>query len=71
MTVSEFKLKYPEHANLEGDELWNKMEDVMLENSKPATPEDMKKFFAPHEGSPKKSMESYRMIFIDTSKYNE
>lgn len=30
MTVQEFKIKYPQFANLEGDELWNMIEEVML-----------------------------------------
>ena len=30
MDVKEFKQKYPERAHLEGDALWNAMEDVML-----------------------------------------
>lgn len=34
MTVQEFKLKHPELAHLEGDQLWNAMEDSMLERTK-------------------------------------
>lgn len=30
MTPEEFKQKYPEYADLEGYELWNKMEDVLV-----------------------------------------
>ena len=69
MTVKEFKKQFPEFAHLEGNELWNKMEDTMLKNAKSATKEDIDKFFAV---SPKSTgrfpLESYRMIFIDTSK---
>lgn len=31
MTPKEFKQKYPEFYHLEGKELWNKMEDMLLE----------------------------------------
>lgn len=34
MTVEEFKNKYPQYSNLEGDELWNKVEDIVIEESK-------------------------------------
>jgi hypothetical protein len=33
MTVQEFKSEYPEYAHLEGDELWNMMEYVVLRGS--------------------------------------
>ena len=71
MTVKEFKTDFPEFAHLEGDELWNKMEDTMLKNAQPATKEDMEKFFAhpkSHDGLP---LESYRMLFIDTTKHTD
>lgn len=32
MTTEEFKIKYPNYAHLEGDELWDKMTLVLLES---------------------------------------
>ena len=29
MTPNEFKKRFPEYKHLEGNELWNKMEDIM------------------------------------------
>jgi hypothetical protein len=34
MTVQEFKLKYPEYSHLEGDSLWNTMEDMFIQEAK-------------------------------------
>ena len=31
MTPNEFKLKYPQYSHLEGDELWDKMTEVVLQ----------------------------------------
>lgn len=31
MTPNEFKLKYPQHSHLEGDDLWDKMTEVVLQ----------------------------------------
>jgi len=67
MTPKEFKELYPKFAHLEGDQLWNKMEEVMLQNAKPATKEDIDKFFEVPENNGKIPLESYRMIFIDMS----
>lgn len=33
MNIKEFKLKYPQHADLEGDVLWDMMELSLLESS--------------------------------------
>lgn len=33
MTTTEFKEKYPQYKNLEGDDLWNIMEDTLLKSS--------------------------------------
>lgn len=30
MTVKEFKINYPQYANLEGEALWNMMEEIMF-----------------------------------------
>lgn len=32
MTPKDFKIKYPQYSHLEGDELWNKMEDTLLQS---------------------------------------
>lgn len=32
MTATEFKEKYPQHKNLEGDELWDKMTTTFLQD---------------------------------------
>lgn len=37
MTTQEYKLLKPEHANLEGEALWNAMEDYMIMNGTPLT----------------------------------
>jgi hypothetical protein len=34
MTVQEFKLKYPQYSHLEGDSLWNTMEDMFIQEAK-------------------------------------
>jgi hypothetical protein len=34
MTTQEFKLKYPEYSHLEGDSLWNTMEDMAIQEAK-------------------------------------
>lgn len=34
MTTQEFKLKYPEYSHLEGDSLWNTMEDTFIKEAK-------------------------------------
>ena len=32
MNEIEFKLKYPQHSHLEGNDLWNMMEDTLLQS---------------------------------------
>lgn len=34
MTPNEFKLKFPQYSHLEGDDLWDKMTDVVLQQDK-------------------------------------
>ena len=34
MTTKEFKELFPEYKDLEGDELWNAMEDYLIEQGK-------------------------------------
>ena len=31
MTTEEFKLEYPQHSHLEGDDLWDKMTELILQ----------------------------------------
>lgn len=49
MTSNEFKIKYPQYAHLEGEDLWNKMEDTLLEfgNVLYADPKQDKVFHPP------------------------
>jgi len=49
MTITEFKQKYPQHKNLEEDELWNKMEDNLFETGEVlyADPNQVKTFHEP------------------------
>jgi len=51
MTTTEFKLKYPQYKDLEGDELWNKMEDTLFEIGEVlyADPKQEKVFHEPIE----------------------
>ena len=82
MTVIEFKERYPQYSHLEGNELWNKMEDVfILEHS--AIPFSGEYIEFEYNGiqfkidknideffSEKKNttmMESYRYVLIDLS----
>lgn len=46
MTTEEFKIKYANYAHLEGDELWDKMTEVLLEsdNLLHADPNQVKTF---------------------------
>lgn len=39
LTIEDFKKQYPQHKDLEGDELWNKMEDVLFETGEQFVPE--------------------------------
>jgi len=49
MTATEFKQKYPQYSHLEGDELWNKMEDSLFEMGEVlyADPNQVKTFHKP------------------------
>ena len=51
MNVYEFKDKYPQYANLEGEDLWNKMEDTLLssDNALYADPNQEKIWLDPIE----------------------
>ena len=51
MTTTEFKLKYPQYKDLEGDELWNKMEDTLFEIGEVlyADPNQVKTFHKPYK----------------------
>jgi len=69
MTVTEFKKQYPEYAHLEGNALWNKMEDVMFKNAHRPTPEEIEEFDNP--STPEPPLRSYRMMFIDLSDPDE
>ena len=45
MTVDEFKKLSPESANLEGNELWNAMEDYMLKHGQKCKGKAANKFY--------------------------
>lgn len=62
MTTKEFKEKYPEFAHLEGDELWDKMEDMLVGD--PIYVVGIDPYNDTSEGS---SLESYSMIIWDFS----
>ena len=47
MTTSEFKDMYPEFSNLEGDELWDRMEDTVTSSGK-----SLADFFKKHKNKP-------------------
>lgn len=49
MTTTEFKQKYPQYKDLEGDELWDKMEDNLFEIGEVlyADPNQIKTFHKP------------------------
>ena len=51
MTTTEFKQKYPQYSHLEGDELWNKMEDTLFEMGEVlyADPNQVKTFHEPYK----------------------
>lgn len=51
MNETEFKQKYPKYSHLEGDALWNKMEDTLLDsdNALYADPNQVKTFHPPME----------------------
>lgn len=51
MTETEFKRDYPQHAHLEGDELWDKMTEVFMECGEVlyADPNQVKIFHEPIE----------------------
>ena len=51
MTVKEFKIKFPQYSHLEGDDLWNKMEEVLLDDNNVlyADPNQEKVYLAPIE----------------------
>lgn len=45
MTTTEFKQKYPQYSHLEGDELWNKMEEYVWENGEQYITDPGRKIF--------------------------
>ncbi len=51
MTITKFKEKYPQYSHLEGDVLWNTMEDVLLQSDDVlhADPNQVKVFHKPIE----------------------
>lgn len=51
MTTIEFKQKYPQYKDLEGDELWNKMEDTLFEMGEVlyTDPNQVKTFHEPYK----------------------
>lgn len=51
MTTTEFKRKYPQYKDLEGDELWDKMEYTLFETGEVlyADPNQIKVFHKPYK----------------------
>lgn len=51
MTTTEFKQKYPQHKDLEGDELWDRMTLTLLESDSTlyADPNQVKTFHKPYK----------------------
>ena len=66
MTPATFKQRYPEYAHLEGEALWNAMEDEMLNMAKPVSKQEAEEILRLPE-QPNPPLESYRMIFLDVS----
>lgn len=61
MTVQEFKAQFPDLAHLEGEALWNAMEDSMMSSVIPMDEET----FPLRKECP---LESYRFLILDVSK---